>query len=144
MPRKRDRLKSLFKRNYQTQNAPLQLTSSSGLTLQHLGPSYVNDGDRQRTRTKYLDAAKLLEETVKRHEGIWGSFNFPELGGEPEDFNDLLFREKINVILDNRKSEVKDQTAWQKCRHVVQCAFTAFSPFSKNFLTIAKDGQAVY
>ena len=61
-----------------------------------------------------------------------------------KDFDDSLFKEKINVIIDAWKNEVNDQTAWEKCKHTIQCAFTAFSPFAKHFLTIAKDAQAVF
>lgn len=85
----------------------------------------------------------MLEETVKAYEGRWGSFEFAELKGEPEDFNDSLFRDQINTLMDARRNDVSDQTTWEKCRHAVQCAFTAFSPFAKNFLTIMKEGQAV-
>ena len=112
--------------------------------MQRPPPSDAKTGDRQRTRARYLDAAKLLEEAVKAYEGRWGSFDFPELKGEPKDFDDSLFREKINTVMDARKNEVNDQTAWAKCRHAVQCAFTAFSPFAKHFLTIAKECQAVF
>ena len=65
-------------------------------------PSDAKTGDRQRTRERYLDAAKLLEEAVKAYEGRRGSFDFPELKGEPEDFDD---REKINTVMDARRSE---------------------------------------
>ena len=93
---------------------------------------------------KYLDSAKLLEEAVKSNKNTWGSFNFPELKGEPEDLDDSLFREKLNIVMDARKNEVNDRTAWAKCMHAVQCAFTAFSPFGKHFLDIVKEGQAVF
>jgi hypothetical protein len=72
------------------------------------------------------------------------SFDFPELNGEPEDFNDSLFREKMNAVMDARESVVTDRSAWARCKHAVQCAFTAFSPFAKHFLIIAKEGQAVF
>jgi hypothetical protein len=77
-------------------------------------------------------------------EGRWGSFDFPELKSEPKDFDDSLFREKVNTVMDARKNEALDQTAWTKCRHAIQCAFTAFSPLAKHFLTITKEGQAVF
>jgi hypothetical protein len=80
-----------------------------------------------------LDATKLLGETIKAYEGQWGSFDFPELKDEPEDFNDSLFRGKISAIMDGRESDVNDKNAWAKCKHAVQCAFTAFSPFRKTF-----------
>ena len=86
----------------------------------------------------------MLQEAIKSYEGQWGSFDFPELRGEPEDFDDSLFREKIATVMDAWDSDVKDKSGWETCKHAVQCAFTAFSPFAKHFLTIAKEGQAVF
>src|SRR5271156_4073262 len=114
-PRKRDRITSLFKRKEQTQQP-------NDLITRPPPPSDAKTGDRQRTRARYLDAAKLLEEAVKANEARWGPFDFPELKGEPENFDDSLFREKINAVMDAHKNEINDQTAWVKCRHVVQCA----------------------
>jgi len=143
--RTRDRLRSFFKRKGQAQQAPSDATSlqPSDFSVRPPSPGDANSGDTRRTRSKYLDAAKVLEETVKACEGRWGSFDFPELKGEPEDFDDSQFREKINIVMDARKTDINDETAWAKCKHAVQCAFTAFSPFAKHFLTIAKDVQAV-
>jgi len=42
----------------------------------------------------------MLQEAIKSYEGYWGSFDFPELRGEPSDFNDSLFREKIAMVMD--------------------------------------------
>jgi hypothetical protein len=144
-PRKRDRLISVFKRKNRTPDPASQTASAQTgeSSAQNSSASNVESGDRQRTKTRYLEATKLLEEVVKGSGTRWGSFDFPELKGEPGDLNDLQFREKINSTLEARENEVKDRTAWAKCSHVVQCAFTAFSPFAKNFLTIAKEGQAV-
>jgi hypothetical protein len=142
-PPKRDRIISLFKRKVQTQ-PPSTQTSSSNSIVPCPAPKDAKTGDMQRTRARYLAAAKLLEEAVKAYEGRWGSFDFPELKGEPEDFDDSLFREKINIVMDAQKNGVNDQTAWAKCGHALQCAFTAFSPFAKHFLSIAKEVQALF
>jgi hypothetical protein len=136
-PRKRDRIKFWSKQKDQRQQKPPSQTTA-------LQTSDENTGDQQRTRTRYLDATKLLEEAVQAYGDTWGSFDFPDLKGEPENFGDSQFREKINTVMDAWKYEINDQTAWAKCRGAVQCAFTAFSPFAKNFLTIAKEGQAVF
>ena len=37
-------------------------------------------------------------------------------------------------MLESRKKDIKDETAWSKCRETIECVFTALSPFSKNFL----------
>jgi hypothetical protein len=140
-PRKRDRITSLFKRHVPAQKPPSNESTSSDLMMQRPPPG---DGDRERTRARYLNAVKLLEDAVKAYEGRWGSFDFPELKGEPKDFDDSLFRDKVNTVMDARKNEAMDQTAWTKCRRAIQYAFTAFSPFAKHFLNIVKEGQAVF
>ena len=145
-PRKPNRIITLFKRKDQRQEIPCPQTTSvqtSHSLEQSLPPSDAKTGDRQRTRTRYFDSAKLLGDVIKANREKWGSFDFPELKGEPEDFDDSQFREKINIVMDARKTDINDETAWAKCKHAVQCAFTAFSPFAKHFLTIAKDVQAV-
>jgi hypothetical protein len=143
--RKGDRFKSRFRRKEPAQQTPPSQTSpvpAGGFLVHVPATTDANAGDRQRTITKYLAAINRLEETVKAYEG-WGAFDFPELTGEPENFDDSLFREKISAVIDARKNDIKDQTAWAKCMHAVQCAFTAFSPFAKNFLVIAKEAQQV-
>ena len=140
-PRKRDRLRSLFRRRDQAHQAPKPQTSL--LTSDPARPPTTNTGETQRTRAKYVEAATLLGETIKMYDGPWGSFEFPELNGEPEDFDDSLFRDKLNAVMDARESVVADRSAWARCKHTVQCAFTAFSPFAKHFLLIAKEGQSV-
>lgn len=141
-PRKRDRLISLFKRREQTQQST-QRSSVQNDGVQSPANSDANTREKLRSKARYLGAIKLLEETVKAYQDKWGSFDFPELNGEPENFHDSLFREKINAVIESRKINIHDQSAWEKCRDAIRCAFTAFSPFAKNFLTIAKDGQAV-
>jgi hypothetical protein len=102
-----------------------------------------NYDDRERTKERYEAAATLLEESLKHRQGHWGSFEFPELSGEPEKINDSQFRRKIELALESRRNSVKDKTGWSKGKDIVECIFTALSPLSKNFLTIAKEGQAV-
>jgi len=146
--RKRYRISTLFKRKEQKQPTPSPQTTSvqtnDSLAPSPHPPSDAKTGDGQRTRTRYFDSVKLLEDAVKVNQDKWGSFDFPELDGEPKDFNDAQFREKINTVINAQRKNIIDQTAWEKCRHAAQCAFTAFSPFAKNFLTIAANIQAVF
>jgi len=102
-----------------------------------------NYNDRERTKERYAEAATLLEASLKGRQRNWGSFEFPELSGEPEGFNDLKFRHKIEFALESRRNSVKDKTGWSRGRDIIECIFTALSPLAKNFLAIAKDGQAV-
>jgi hypothetical protein len=102
-----------------------------------------DSGDRRRAKARYKEAATLLEQSVKFRQGNWGSFDFQDLSGEPESLDDSQFRNKINLALATRETSIKDKSAWSKCRYTVECIFTALSPFAKNFLIIAKDGQSV-
>ena len=95
-------------------------------------------GDTQRVIARYSEATRLLEHAVKRREGSC----FPELKGEPGSF-DVSFRHKINMILNAGKEKAAKRGPRWKSRHVLQCIFTALSPFAKNFLLIAKDVQTV-
>jgi hypothetical protein len=106
-------------------------------------PGSLDFQDNERCKKRYFDAVKLMEEAVKGGRPEWGSFDFPELKGEFENFNDSQFREKIASAMEAREDKVKNRGAWSKCGHAVQCAFTAFSPFAKTFLTIAQQGQSV-
>jgi len=91
---------------------------------------------------RYREASQLLHDAVKGHQK-WGAFDFPELAGEPEGFNDSKFKEKIEEVLQAQKQAMQELSGWGKCKHLIQCAFAAFSPFAKNFLTIAKEAQQV-
>jgi hypothetical protein len=44
-----------------------------------------------------------MEEAVKAGRPEWGSFDFPELKGEFENFNDSQFREKIASAMEARE-----------------------------------------
>ena len=38
---------------------------------------------------------------------------------------------------------IKDRKGWFKFTYAVKCVFTAFNPFTKNFLMVAKNAQSV-
>jgi hypothetical protein len=97
---------------------------------------------KTRTRERYVQAATLLKQAIETHRDLYGSFDFEELGGEPEGFDDFRFLEKINMALESRKSKT-DEQAWFKIKKFIECIFITTSPFAKNFLTIAKEGQSV-
>ena len=97
-------------------------------------------GDRLQVKDRYVKAATLLQEAVKTH---GESFDFPNLSGEMEEFNGSEFRDKMNMAMRGHKNAIKNQGAWGKCGDVIQCMFTALSPFAQNFLLIARDSQAV-
>jgi hypothetical protein len=98
--------------------------------------------DRERTKERNQKASELLQDAVKGHEK-WGAFEFPDIPGEPKGFNDSKFKEKLDAVLESRNQAMKHLSGWGKCGHAIQYTFTAFSPFAKNFLTIATQGQSV-
>src|SRR5271154_5619707 len=143
-PRVRERITGLFKKprnSDASQSPPSQTeTEASASTVE----GYV---DRERTLERYREATKLLEDTVKGRGKEWGKewgvFDFPELKGEPESFDDSGFKDRIDTVLRARRDAMNDRTVLGKCGHALQRVFTAFSPFAKNFLTIASQGQSV-
>ena len=98
-------------------------------------------GHDQQVKARYIQAAKLLQDAVAGQQGE--SFVFPNMNGEMENFNDEEFRDKLNIAIEGYKTSMRNPKTLEKCRHAVQCVFTALSPFAKNFLSIARDGQAV-
>jgi hypothetical protein len=58
-----------------------------------------NYRDQKRTEERYFEALKLLREALQGYHGVWGSFEFDELTGEPEKFDDALFKTKINAAM---------------------------------------------
>jgi hypothetical protein len=138
-PKKSNRFSSLFK------GKRPQLSQTTGPEIgQQLAHSGIKvSKDRQRTVRRYIEATKLFDDVVKKQKGRWKVFDFPELSGEPDGVNDTVFKDKLNLAMEAKRNAISDQTAWEKCKHTVQCCFTALSPFAKNFLLIAKDGSSV-
>src|SRR5271154_117386 len=102
-PRKHGRISSWIRGKKPPPNtSPANPTSTP--TTQGSPPRIEGDyGDRQRTNERYLEAAALLERTVKgrRERGDSDSFDFLEISGEPEKFDDAQFRNKINYALES-------------------------------------------
>jgi hypothetical protein len=132
-------LNALFRRMKASSQKRVLTPSSvqSSLTPVDVSP------DRRRTIERYQQAAKQLEDAVNGRAYVWGGFDVSLLKGEPEDFNDSQFRDRVNMVLDARKDAVESRSAWAKSCRTFQCAFVAFSPFAKNFLEIAKQAQSV-
>jgi hypothetical protein len=135
-----ERKQTKWKRLFGRKKEPLESKTTS---VQNAVPAIEVSPDRRRTMERYQQAAKLLEDAVNGRGDTWGGFDVSLLDGEPEDFNDSQFRDKVNAVLDARKDTVESRSAWTKCCRTFQCAFVAFSPFAKNFLAIAKEAQSV-
>ena len=138
-PGGRNRINNVFKRRRLAPDTATSTTTTSTARARVTAAC----GDRERTRDRYREAARLLHEAVNERDE-WKAFDFPELSGEPEAFNDAQFKDKIDKVLHSRNPAMKELSGWGKCTYAIQCAFAAFSPFAKNFLLIAKDAQAVY
>jgi hypothetical protein len=114
-------------------------------SVTQLGSLSLTDlSDRQETTQRFLKASKLLGEALDkcRIDGM-GKIDFPELSGEPDQF-DLRFREKINNFLESRREAAKDKSAFAKAGDIINGLYTAVSPFAKNFLSVAIQGQSVF
>src|SRR5271157_4754735 len=126
----------------ETPPRPTVATSSHGNQGQTSQVVKTEYNDRQRAQTRYKEAADQLNEAIKIRKGL-RSFDFEELTGEPKGFNALQFKKKINAMLTSREASIKDRKGWSKFTNAIECVFTPFSPFAKNFLTVAKNAQSV-
>jgi hypothetical protein len=126
-------------------NPPNSAQPSNYAESSEFSDAVVPDYDTQRTRNRHLEVCKLLVTSIKasQQENTRNFLDFPELDGEHASF-DEFFLQKVNHLLESRRDDIKDETAWSKCRNTIECIFTAFSPFFKNFLSIAKNAQSVF
>ena len=110
----------------------------------HLGKSVQrsNSRDRVRTEIRYVEAVKQLQESLKRRQANWESFNSPEFDISPNDPFPQT-RDRIMRIIDERKGSIKNVNFWSKGKQAMERIFTATSPFAKTFLQAASQGQLV-
>ena len=124
--------------------APSATASPQGNPSLQSSPAASNEyNDGQVAQNRYEKAASRLKEAIKFRKGPWDSFDLEEFTREPEGFDDSQFKNKINAVLTSREKSIKDRKGWAKLAHAVECVFTAFSPFVKNFLTVAANAQTV-
>ena len=163
-PQKRGRLAALLKLRQPSQLGPshpkaspdcLSLVAPQSLSLQPLarpvdappGNLVETSGgesvDRQRTKARYAAASDILEEAVKGRGKQWATFEIPKVAEDVENFNISQFKDNLNAVIERRRTLVDNVKGWGKCEHAIQCLFTAFSPFAKNVLKIAKESQSV-
>lgn len=119
-----------------------RLTTSTG-TVSGPCPAFEAFDDRQRVVERYAAATELLQEAIRGHETIWRSLDWAELHHIQSERFDSQFVNKINHILDHRKTQLKDESSWEKCRHAINSLFIVFRPFAKNFLNIAQGSSQV-
>ena len=140
---KRRFLRAFYQRKTKTTRAssPQSTSSQPGE-----GPSsqIVESPDTQRTRNRYNNAVKFLQDAIETHGGeSWQGIQLSTLGGEIQDLNDSHFRNHIDEALEVQNISIKDHGAWENCMHMIECMIAALSPFAKNFLTILQHGSSV-
>ena len=108
-------------------------------------PVVTESHDRQRAVTGYLAAVEALQKAVQGRHNHWELFAFPslKLKGELEDLDAAQFKQKLNEVFEARENTMKNRERLAQCGHALASIFTAFSPFAKIFLAIAKDAQSV-
>lgn len=101
-------------------------------------------GDRKATEERYKTAAKQLEGALKCRRANWKAFDIPTVSLDITT-NDPVpqLREQIQSVLEARKALMENRDFWAKGKSIVERAFTAMSPFAKNFLVIAQHGSNV-
>ena len=135
-PRKESRTYSLFRWKKREPASSAQTTANQ--SAEGAPAKSTESADTQRTKNRYKDAVKLLQDAIKAHGGEqWGNLHISKLGDGINEFNDSQLRKQIDETLKVMNVSVEDQDALGKCRHIIQCMFTALSPLAKNFLTIA-------
>src|SRR5271170_5372303 len=100
---------------------PRSITSAQGNQSQTSQEANIEYNDRQTVLIRYKEAANHLKEVIKIRKGSWGSFDFKELSDEPEGFDDLQFKNKINTVLTSRETSITDRKGWSKFRYSVKC-----------------------
>jgi hypothetical protein len=101
------------------------------------------DVDTINSLQRYEESKSRLKESLKFRRKEWGLFEFPELDAMPEEQDSPKLQIEISKILDARKNSVADGTTWSKAKAAIEHVFKALSPFAKNFLMVAKEGQSV-
>ena len=143
MPKQRFSISSLYKRKRKTEPASATQTTPTQSSQETSVPDEL--GDTQRTRNRYNNAAKFLQDDIKSQGGKqWQGLHLSKLEGEIHEFNDQQFRKHIDQALESQNISIKDQGSWKQCMHTMQCIITALSPFAKNFLAILSHGSSVY
>jgi hypothetical protein len=124
------------------QEQTTQFASPEKLQLQlQESDSFV---DRVRTEMRYKEAVQQLEAALKLCRPNWETFQILDLTDVTDNDPIPQLQEDLNKTFDVRRSSIKNQQAWSKCKNAMSRIFTAMSPFAKSLLRIARDGQQVF
>ena len=102
------------------------------------------DVDTARTNARHQNACELLLACLPaaQQDDSWNFLDFSDVESKAETF-DAEFSHKVYTILESKRSLIMDDDSWAKCCQTVECVFAALVPFSRNFLSIANQGQSV-
>jgi hypothetical protein len=100
--------------------------------------------DTSRTAARHKKSCGLLLACLPntQQDHTWRFLNLSDLECKATSFDDEL-SQKVNAILDSKRGQIKDDDSWAKFCQTLECIFAALIPFTKNFLSIANQGQSV-
>jgi hypothetical protein len=107
---------------------------------------FDNLTDRERTELRYKDAVERLQKSLKHRPANWETFQISSLPNIITNSNTdhlCYLQAEINKILESHKNSVKNANILSKGKSIVERTFKALSPFAKNILIVAKEGQSV-
>jgi hypothetical protein len=141
-PKRDSRISAFLRRKKPASASSTQTTP--GESSQESPVESAESADTQKTQNRYNDAAKFLQDSIETRGGErWQSFRLSKLGGEMEDFRDSQLREQIDEALKVLNVSIENQDALGKCKHIMQCMFTALSPLARNLINIASTASNV-
>ena len=130
----------LFKRRHDDPPKPPKPNDPSGSATGQPMP----DVDTARTNARHQKACELLLACLPKaqQDDTWNFLDFSDVEAKSGTF-DEEFSHKVDTILESKRGLIKDDDSWAKCCQTVECVFAALVPFSRNFLSIANQGQSV-
>ena len=100
--------------------------------------------DHIRVQRRYEDAVKKLEDAMQYRKDSWRSFDLDIVNAKTTAaFDDAAFQTNLNAVLKAREDCITDKKGWRKFTSAIESTYTVFSPFAKNFLSVAITAQSV-
>jgi len=136
----RQAIRRLFKRKHSDSPKPPKPEDPSRSATAQPMP----DADTARTNARHQQACDLLLACLPsaQRDDTRDFLDFSDDDRRAETF-DEEFSQKVGTILQSKRGSIKDDDSWAKCCQTVECVFAALIPFSRNFLSIANQGQSV-
>jgi hypothetical protein len=99
--------------------------------------------DTARTQARYKIAVTKLEEALQGQRAGWKTFEFPYFSPGFQGDPIPLLQEQITKVLDARRRTVERTDFWSKGKQLMERAFKALSPITKNFLIMTQNAAMV-